>query len=70
MTSKNPTGQRRLLLKAVAKALCDECYGEGVFDSFSASPQGGTQASVWIRQAIIAVEAYEEWESVSHDTWK
>lgn len=45
--------------EAVAKALCDACYGAGSWDSISRRPEGAGQVYGWKKQARAAMLAME-----------
>lgn len=46
--------------EAVAKALCDACYGAGSWDSISHRPEGAGQVYGWRKQARAAMLAMEQ----------
>lgn len=46
--------------EAVAKALCDACYGAGAWDRISTRPEGAGQVSGWKKQARAAILAMEQ----------
>ena len=44
------------LEEAVARALCDECYGEGSWSRISSRPEGAAQVNGWKKQARAAMK--------------
>lgn len=52
--------RREALVDAMARALCEECYGKG---SWSALVQGGAtkQEQSWKAQARAALRVVEDW---------
>lgn len=49
------------LVEAVARALCDECYGAGSFESLSHGEHGAAQVHSWKKQARVAVKICCDW---------
>jgi hypothetical protein len=50
------------LEEAIAKALCDACYGAGSWDSIRSRPEGAGQLYGWKKQARAAMLVIEQWD--------
>jgi len=50
------------MIEAVAKALCDTCYGEGAWDNILRSAGTSSQVRSWKSQALAAINVIDNWK--------
>lgn len=71
MDTNSPEYERRYaadmremaLEEAIAKALCDACYGDGAWDHITARrAEGAGQIVGWQRQARAAMKVMRDWQ--------